>query len=464
MNNVLAKKYIPNLSLEEFIDECKPFVQEYSCPLCEGILYNSVIDRCGHSFCKDCLEILLRDTKFCLFSNVEIKEVTNNTVLNNVIEKQRIFCKNKTKCEWIGKLSERKNHLIYDCAGELNTCDFLCGGEYTREEMASHKLECLMRVINCHHCDEFVKFVELEEHYKSCSNIPIPCSCGLNIASSRMKLHLDSYCEVTATDCPFSAFGCAFYEIRRNLKSHLDEHLEDHLKLVAGRMRTLEDMINMSKKEITSLQNENIILKNEIKKAYDTNDEFKKDITKMFNELNLKINKMSDYSIVPISNYLPRFEKVDDNIISINNNRISKVIDNTGWYGISSLPIKLTNDKTIINSKLVNTSHSCVMIGITYSNMKAPLEKGFYQLTETEDESYMFYCFNSSIYNKGRAGESSKCMSTNDIVTIIIDKTNSELSFRCNGSFIASMHIDINLDIRLAIDLCDYGDELFLLE
>ena len=56
MNNVLAKKYLPKLVLEEFVEECKIFVEEYSCPLCEGILFNSVIDRCGHSFCKECIE------------------------------------------------------------------------------------------------------------------------------------------------------------------------------------------------------------------------------------------------------------------------------------------------------------------------------------------------------------------------------------------------------------------------
>jgi hypothetical protein len=464
MNNVLAKKYIPKLTLEEFVDECKPFVQEYSCPLCEGILINSIIDRCGHSFCKECLDILLRDTKFCLFSNSEIKEVSNNIVVNNAIEKQKVFCKNKDKCIWIGKLSERNNHLVFDCAGEMNSCDFLCGRDYTREDMVAHKLECPMRVVNCHHCDEYIKYVDLDEHYKNCSNIPIPCSCGMNVPASRMKIHMDSYCEVTATDCPFSSFGCAFYEIRRNLKVHLDENLEDHLKLIASKMRTLEDTINMNREEISSLKNENTSLNSEIKKSFDMNNNLNTTFTKMFSELNLKIDKIREYSIIPISNYLPKYDRIEDKIISISNNRISKVIDNTGWYGTCSLPIKLTNDKTIINSKIINTTNSCIMIGITYSKLKPPIEKGFYQLTEPEDESYMFYCFNSSIYNKGRASESSKSLTQNDIVTIIIDRINSELSFRCNGTFIANMHIDTSLDIKLAVDLCDNGDELILLE
>ena len=45
MNDVLSKKFPPNLTIDEFIPECKPFAEPYSCPLCEGILFESVIDK-----------------------------------------------------------------------------------------------------------------------------------------------------------------------------------------------------------------------------------------------------------------------------------------------------------------------------------------------------------------------------------------------------------------------------------
>ena len=58
----------------------------------------------------------------------------------------------------------------------------------------------------------------------------------------------------------------------------------------------------------------------------------------MFNDMNLKLNIIKEYSIIPFSNYMPKFEK-SENIISINSNKIAKSIDNAGWYGISSFPI-----------------------------------------------------------------------------------------------------------------------------
>jgi hypothetical protein len=61
MNNVLKKKYLSKLSLLEFVEECRDYVQEYSCPLCEGILFESVVDRCGHSYCKVCSLVLLKE-------------------------------------------------------------------------------------------------------------------------------------------------------------------------------------------------------------------------------------------------------------------------------------------------------------------------------------------------------------------------------------------------------------------
>ena len=39
-----------NLKIDEFVPEWPPLAEPYSCPLCEGILYESVIDKCGHIF------------------------------------------------------------------------------------------------------------------------------------------------------------------------------------------------------------------------------------------------------------------------------------------------------------------------------------------------------------------------------------------------------------------------------
>ena len=95
MNNVLTQHFVPNLTINEFLDECKIFVDSYSCPLCEGILLESVIDKCGHSFCKECMNTLLKETSKCPFTNNELKPpLSLNIIVNSVIEKQKVYCKN----------------------------------------------------------------------------------------------------------------------------------------------------------------------------------------------------------------------------------------------------------------------------------------------------------------------------------------------------------------------------------
>ena len=54
LNNVLSQKFKPNLTIDEFLEECQKYIESYSCPLCEGILFESIFDNCGHSFCKNC--------------------------------------------------------------------------------------------------------------------------------------------------------------------------------------------------------------------------------------------------------------------------------------------------------------------------------------------------------------------------------------------------------------------------
>jgi len=184
----------------------------------------------------------------------------------------------------------------------------------------------------------------------------------------------------------------------------------------------------------------------------------------IMNNLNSKIDKIKDYQIIPFSNYSPTFSLIDNNIISIKNNHITKISDNYGWFGISSKPLLLTHDKTIINFKIFNTISSCIMIGLTYSELSIPLEKGFYQRTELENQSLMFYCYNSSTYIRGRSNDEVNNISMeNDIISVIINKNINEVAFYKNGACISNNNIDLSREIRLAIDLCDYNDEIIII-
>ena len=194
----------------------------------------------------------------------------------------------------------------------------------------------------------------------------------------------------------------------------------------------------------------------------------------MFENLeNLKL-----YSPIPKSNFIPNlFEELNNNskkIFSANSDKksITKVLGDNGWYGLLSSIVNNISEKAVINFKITSTQNSCIMFGISFSEIENPVSKGSYQQMDAENLSFMFYCYNSSIYSKGRSHKygSGICVE-GDVITMIIDFPNKTISFRKNGN-IFTEPFSINLiekpemrkKMRFALDMCEYGDEIVFLE
>jgi hypothetical protein len=486
MNNILIKQFEPRLFINEFTEESQKIIQEYSCSLCEGILSNAVIDRCGHSFCKECIENLLNNKLKCPYSKLEIfpKEIFSNSVVNSVIEKQLVFCKNKEKeCKWIGKLVDRKNHIYYDCEKEDLFCEFKgCNEKISREKFLEHINNCIYRLVKCHHCSESFNFNQSDNHYKDCPGIPFECpnKCGLKIKQNEVNIHLEVFCDNTLSECPFKLVGCTYADLRKELKKHLNDFLEPHLKLINNKIHGLQEQINKQKDDIHNLKKENKVLKNETDENKNLILKSNNDLVSSINFLTKNLENFKLYSQIPQSNFIPNFFNKDlsintNNVFQINSESysISKISNNHGWYGISSEPIELGNEKIIMNMKILNSISSCIMFGITFSNQKCPLTGGFYQQTKSCDASYMFYCYNLSVYFKGRSQEYSNgsCVE-NDIITLIIDPINKCIFFRKNGvlisdnilvDFFKQDDFDTKGIVRVALDFCDSTDEIIFL-
>ena len=493
MNDVLSKKFPPNLTIDEFIPECKPFAEPYSCPLCEGILYESVIDKCGHSFCLECSQNLLKLSQKCPFSNLPLSPpLPMNIVVNTVLEKQIVFCRNKNLgCEWKGKLADRKNHLNHECLKEVIPCEYVpdCQIKDLREKIMVHVKICPFRLVQCEYCGEAMTFQNLEYHNKICPNIPVECSnkCGLKIPLNKLKYHLEEECDNTVVECPFNLVGCEFYEIRLKLKAHLEKDLERHLRMITNKIHNLEKGLVDANLRIDDLSTENNSLKKNIQIL---NEQIINNNTSIHNSLNIittRNNFNKKYSPIYQSNFVPNFyDRVLNNKNVFNLDKTNFVIkksnQNYGWYGISSEYLfNLNNvpsmsssmigfndelDTIIINMKIINTANSCIMFGITWSDEKIPSEKGFYSFTNDKNKSLMFYCFNSAIYHKGVIMVSSpkekKCYD-GDIITMIIKKSKNTVQFRKNGkpAFDPIPISGLNKSrIRAAVDMSDGDDEV----
>ena len=491
MNDVLSKKYPPNLTIDEFIPECKPFAEPYSCPLCEGILYESVIDKCGHSFCLECSNNLLKETQKCPFSNLALSPpFAMNIVVNTVLEKQIVFCRNKSLgCEWQGKLGDRKTHLNYECLKETISCEYApdCKEKDLRENILNHIKTCPYRLVQCEYCDETMTFENLEYHNKVCPNIPVECSnkCGKKIPMNKLKYHLEEECDNTVVECPFNLVGCEYYEIRLKLKPHLEQDLERHLRMLTDKIHKLEKGLNEANSRIDELNNENNLLKKNIQILNEQIINNKNEVNNSLNLITARMNFNKKYSPIYQSNFVPNFFDNDlsqDNIFFLDKQNfiIKKSSKNLGWYGLSSKILFNVNnsisssligyndeqDIIIINMKINNTINSCIMFGITWSNEQNPVEKGFYSFTNDKNKSLMFYCFNSAIYHKGVVMVSNpkekKCYD-GEIITLIIKKSKNTVQFRKNGKpvFDAINIPELNQSlIRAAVDMSDFDDEV----
>ena len=491
MNDVLSKKFPPNLTIDEFIPECKPFAEPYSCPLCEGILYESVIDKCGHSFCLECSSNLLKLTQKCPFSNLDlVPPFAMNIVVNTVLEKQIVFCRNKNLgCDWQGKLGDRKTHLNYECMKETINCEFApdCKEKDLRENILTHVKTCPYRLIQCEYCEETMTFENLEYHNKICPNIPVDCSnkCGKKIPMNKLKYHLEEECDNTVVECPFNLVGCEYYDLRLKLKPHLEEDLERHLRMLTNKIYNLEKGLNEANNRIDELNNENNLLKKNIQLLNEQIINNKNEFNNSLNILTSRMNFNKKYSPIYPSNFVPNFfdnKLSQENIFFLDkkNFLIKKASKNLGWYGISSQYLFNINNTTgssmigfndeqdtiIINMKILNTINSCIMFGITWSNEKNPVEKGFYSYTNDKNRSLMFYCFNSAIYHKGvimvSHPKEKKCYD-GEIISLIIKKSKNTVQFRKNGKPVFDpINIpELNTSlIRAAVDMSDFDDEI----
>jgi len=108
--------YNQSISQEIFVN--KEEMQDFICPLCNGILYEPIQDSCQHVFCLSCYNKCKENNINCPISNKPFinEKSTQLSLISNVINKMNVYCVNKNKnCNWIGKFLQLKSHLLKDC-------------------------------------------------------------------------------------------------------------------------------------------------------------------------------------------------------------------------------------------------------------------------------------------------------------------------------------------------------------
>jgi len=256
-NQILTPKkvFMKNLSLDEFLPESILIIKELICGLCKGVYKNPVYEECGHTFCKECIETSIKIIDFCPSCNKQYtsKSFKEATYFQNLIVKQKVFCKNKyLGCNWEGTLIERENHLIKACHKRIIFCKE-CEVQNKKFEGFPEEVEfhfenfCDFKIIECKNkCGiSFQRFLETS-HLQDCpKGIALcPLECKAHVIREKINEHIINECPLQKINCEFSIIGCETTFTRQNEKLHIQNYKFSHNNNMISYLKQFEENLN----------------------------------------------------------------------------------------------------------------------------------------------------------------------------------------------------------------------------
>ena len=276
------------------------------CSVCLCVLREPyLLDCCGYSFCKSCIEPIKSEKKPCPLCAVHFTTCIPDKRLQRTLNDFQVYCSHKEEgCEWAGQLANLAQHLNVNPLHEaerLSGCRLTsldckhCGECFQRRELVYHETSvCSQRPYSCEYCRGFKSTFEdvTSNHLSVCPDRPVPCSngCGSSPLLKLLKDHLKE-CPLEVIECAFSYAGCNEKLLRKDMPEHITQSLAIHMSLQAtshrqevvklnqriseleGRYKQLQDQYEDSRAEVAELRvaNQNLVAEvgREIKKAQD---------------------------------------------------------------------------------------------------------------------------------------------------------------------------------------------------
>ena len=254
-----------------------PEILQTECPICLCVLKEPyLIDCCGNSFCRTCIEPIKEESKPCPLCNVQFTTCILDKRLQRTLNELQVYCCHKEAgCEWVGELGSLTQHLNIKPQGEGNrltgcqlariACAF-CNGDIERKDLKEHEEEkCTKRPYSCEYCDNYKSTFEdvTTNHWPGCPSHPMPCpnECGASPKLKFLANHVEKECTLQVIDCPFKYAGCEERLLRKDMPNHITQSLALHMSLQAtshqqelmkltSQISELETMIKLRESEV----------------------------------------------------------------------------------------------------------------------------------------------------------------------------------------------------------------------
>lgn len=160
-----SKQTKMGFAVERFQGEVE---EDLICPFCNKVLQEPVAGKCGHTFCKECLDkYLARRREECPVCQADLSKVTG------------------AQEELVGKLEKLSLH----CTNHESGCDAILDYYKLTEHLDT---ECILRSVSCRHknCPNKVPQKDLEAHMEKCDYRLVECKvCKVCLPRKDMPAH-----------------------------------------------------------------------------------------------------------------------------------------------------------------------------------------------------------------------------------------------------------------------------------
>ncbi|KAM9408573.1 TNF receptor-associated factor 6 isoform 2-T2 [Pholidichthys leucotaenia] len=218
-----------------------PLESKYECPICLMALRNAIQTRCGHRFCKTCIEKSIRDTgQRCPVDNEMLSE--DQLFPDNFAKREilglTVRCPNSGCAEKM-ELRHLEDHLA-QCEFATAPCP-QCQQAVRKRHLEEHMtVECQRRRVSCPDCVLSFFYGERELHEQQCPFASVTCSyCEMELIRDQLESHCDTDCPKAPVACNFSFFGCQERMQRHKLAEHMQEFTQMHMRYMAEFLRGL---------------------------------------------------------------------------------------------------------------------------------------------------------------------------------------------------------------------------------
>ncbi|XP_078355890.1 TNF receptor-associated factor 4-like [Oculina patagonica] len=194
---------------EDFVNAVE---EDCQCLICHLPLKEPVLTRCGHRFCKECLEVYFR--------------------------RQEVY------------------HQPYNCPMERKDLDRdrdVFPDKATERKVLSFDVRCPIK--GCHWTGELRN---KEDHITKCGKVQVNCpnGCCGSFPREMIPSHTQNECPLELVSCPYVQMGCKRKVQRQDVDCHLESEMKPHLDLACVKLQNTEVKLNETEVKLNDAQKE----------------------------------------------------------------------------------------------------------------------------------------------------------------------------------------------------------------